>query len=260
MTPEMITVSTLNEVLRIRHGFFTRQGGVSEGLYASLNCGFGSQDNPEHVTANRNLAMSTLDVPPQCLATVYQQHTTKVSIIGDDWAPGQEPQVADAMVTNRPGIALGILTADCAPVLLADRKANVVAAVHAGWRGALGGILDNAVQAMVSLGAKTNRIVASVGPCIAQRSYEVGPEFPIPFLEQDGDNHFFFTAAQREGHYFFDLPGYVARRLAKASVSEVARTPCDTFREESRFFSYRRSVLKGEGDYGRNLSAIVLER
>jgi YfiH family protein len=256
----MITVSTLNEVLRIRHGFFTRQGGVSEGLYASLNCGFGSQDNPEHVTANRNLAMSTLDVPPQCLATVYQQHTTKVSIIGDDWAPGQEPQVADAMVTNRPGIALGILTADCAPVLLADRKANVVAAVHAGWRGALGGILDNAVQAMVSLGAKTNRIVASVGPCIAQRSYEVGPEFPIPFLEQDGDNHFFFTAAQREGHYFFDLPGYVARRLAKASVSEVARTPCDTFREESRFFSYRRSVLKGEGDYGRNLSAIVLER
>lgn len=260
MTPEMITVSTLNEVLRIRHGFFTRQGGSSEGLYASLNCGFGSRDNPDHVTANRNLAMATLEVPPQSLATVYQQHTTKVCVIGDDWAPGQEPVVADAMVTNRPGIALGILTADCAPVLMADRKANVIAAVHAGWRGALGGILDNAVQAMVALGAKTNRIVAAVGPCIAQRSYEVGPEFPIPFLEQDGDNHFFFTAAPREGHYFFDLPGYVARRLAKVSVSEVARTPCDTFREESRFFSYRRSVLKGEDDYGRNLSAIVLER
>lgn len=260
MTPEMITVSTLNEVLRIRHGFFTRQGGVSEGLFASLNCGFGSSDNPDHVAANRKLAMETLEVPPHCLATVHQQHTTTVAVIGAEWEPGQPPVVADAMVTNRPGIALGILTADCAPVLLADRKANVIAAVHAGWRGALNGILDNAVQAMVALGAKTNRIAAAVGPCIAQRSYEVGPEFPVPFLEQDGDNHFFFAASPNEGRYFFDLPGYVARMLSKSSVSEVARTPCDTFREESRFFSYRRSVLKGEGDYGRNLSAIVLER
>ena len=260
MTPEMITVSTLNEVLRIRHGFFTRQGGTSEGLYASLNCGFGSKDNPEHVTANRALAMSTLEVPTQCLATVYQQHTSQVAVIGDDWVPGQEPVVADAMVTNRSGIALGILTADCAPVLLADRKANVIAAVHAGWRGALGGVLDNAVEAMVALGAKTSRIAAAVGPCIAQRSYEVGPEFPAAFLEQDADNHFFFTASAREGHYFFDLPGYVARRLSKAQVLDVARTPCDTYREESRFFSYRRSVLKAEGDYGRNLSVIVLER
>lgn len=260
MTPEMITVSTLNEVLSIRHGFFTRQGGVSEGVFASLNCGLGSSDDPGRVAANRKTAVETLDVPVHCLATVHQQHTATVAVIGADWAPGQPPVVADAMVTDRSGIALGILTADCAPVLLADRKANVIAAVHAGWRGALGGILGNTVQAMVALGAKTSRIAAAVGPCIAQRSYEVGPEFPAPFLGQDPDNHFFFIASSREGRYFFDLPGYVARTLAKASVSEVARTPCDTFREESRFFSYRRAMLKGESDYGRNLSAIVLER
>jgi len=260
MTPEMITVSALNEVLRIRHGFFTRQGGVSEGIYASLNCGAGSQDKPENVAENKARALAALEVDPGNLAMVYQQHTTDVVVIGDDWTPGQPLPVADALVTTRPGIALGVLTADCAPVLLADRKASVIAAVHAGWRGALNGVLDNAVAAMIKAGAKANRISAAVGPCIAQRSYEVGPEFPGPFLEQEAENHFFFTSSGREGHYFFDLPGYVARQLAKLSVGEVARTPCDTYREAGRFFSYRRATQKGEGDYGRNLSLIVLER
>ena len=256
--PSMITVAALNRLPGVRHAFFTREGGTSKGLFSSLNCSFSSGDDSANVQANRDLAVAQLDLPPDRLASVSQCHSNKVVVVeGDRPSP---PIEADAMVTLRRGIALGVLSADCAPVLLADRKANVIAAVHAGWRGALGGVLDNAVEAMVALGAKTSRIAAAVGPCIAQRSYEVGPEFPAAFLEQDGDNHFFFTASAREGHYFFDLPGYVARRLSKAQVLDVARTPCDTYREESRFFSYRRSVLKNEGDYGRNLSVIVLER
>jgi YfiH family protein len=256
----MITLSTLNEVLRIRHGFFTREGGVSEGIYASLNCGLGSADDPERVTANRNRALSQLDIDPQFLVTVKQEHSSRVVTLDETWTPGTPRESADAMVTNRNGIALGILTADCAPVMLTDSRANVIAAAHAGWRGALSGILDNTVAAMVKLGAKPSRIVAAVGPCIAHRSYEVGPEFPAAFLADDPDNHFFFAPANREGHFYFDLPGYIARRLAKLSVIDVACTPCDTFREENRFFSYRRSVLKGEKDYGRSLSVIVLER
>jgi len=256
----MITVSALNEILRIRHGFFTREGGVSEGIYASLNCGLGSRDSAENVIANRARALATLDLPPTALATVYQQHTADVVVVDEHW-DAAKPPVADAMVTNRTGVALGILTADCAPVLLADPRANVIGAAHAGWRGALGGVLDNTVAEMVKLGAKANRIVAAVGPCIAQRSYEVGPEFPAPFLAEDADNHFFFAlSAAHSGRWFFDLPGYVARRLGKIGIDDVARTPCDTCREEDRFFSYRRATLRGEPDYGRELSVIVLER
>jgi hypothetical protein len=260
MLPERITVSTLNEVLSIRHGFFTREGGVSEGVYASLNCGYGSGDKPEAVATNRARALAQLDLPPNGMATVHQQHTSDVVVIGDEWTDEAPRPIADAMVSKRPGIALGILTADCAPVLLVDPKAGVIGAAHVGWRGALTGVLDNTVASMVGLGAQPSRIVAAVGPCIAQRSYEVGPEFPLPFLSEDIDNHFFFSSATRHGRHYFDLPGYVARRLAKLSVSDVARTPCDTCREENRFFSYRRSILKGEPDYGRTLSAIVLER
>ncbi|MDR3438481.1 peptidoglycan editing factor PgeF [Telmatospirillum sp.] len=256
----MITLSTLNEVLRIRHGFFTREGGTSEGIYTSLNCGLGSNDDPARVTANRTRALALLDLEPRALATVQQQHTTDVVVVDDKWTPDAPIQVADAMVTSRAGVALGILTADCAPVLLADPRANVIGAAHAGWRGALAGVLDNTIAAMIKLGAKPSRIAAAVGPCIAHRSYEVGPEFPAPFLAEDPDNHFFFAPAVREGHFYFDLPGFIARRLAKLSVIDVARTPCDTYREESRFFSYRRSVLKGEKDFGRALSVIVLER
>ncbi len=255
----MITVSALNGVQRIRHGFFTREGGVSEGIYQSLNCGFGSGDDPERVAANRAMAMEQLDLPPKALVTVQQRHTADVVVVGEDWNAA-EPPVADAMVTNRPGVALGILTADCAPVLMVDPRSSVIGAIHAGWRGALGGVLENTLAAMVKLGAKPSRVIAAVGPCIAQRSYEVGPEFPAPFLVEDPANHFFFVPSAREGRFQFDLPGYIARRLAKHSINEVARTPCDTYREEARFFSYRRSLQAGQADYGRALSAIVLER
>jgi YfiH family protein len=164
------------------------------------------------------------------------------------------------MVTDRPGLALGILTADCAPVLLADGRAGVVAAAHAGWRGAVAGVLDNTVEAMVKLGAKTSAIVAAVGPCIGQRSYEVGPEFPAPFLAEDAANADFFAPSRRQDHFLFDLPGYVSRRLARLGVHEVTRVPADTCRDESRFFSYRRATLRGEPDYGRQLSVITIER
>lgn len=255
----MITVSALNALSSVRHGFFTRNGGISEGIYASRNCGFGSGDDPAKVRTNRARSMMELELPQESLATVRQEHTSTVVVVSAPFAEGEAP-VADAMVTTTPRLALGVLTADCAPVLLADGAAGVVAAAHAGWKGALGGVLDNTVQKMVELGAKPERIVAGVGPCIVQRSYEVGPEFPAPFLAEADDNDRFFAPAPKAGHFMFDLPGYVARRLARLGVGEVMPTPCDTFREDSRFFSYRRSVLKGEADYGRMLSAIALER
>lgn len=255
----MITVSALNALSNVRHGFFTRNGGVSEGLFASRNCGFGSGDDPARVRLNRARSMAELDLPPEALVTVHQAHTANVVVV-DTPFPHEEAPEADALVTTRPRVALGILTADCAPVLLADSGARVVAAAHAGWKGALAGVLDNTVAKMVELGARPERIVAGIGPCIVQRSYEVGPEFPEKFLAEDEDNGRFFAPAARDGHHMFDLPGYVARKLVRLGVREVMPTPCDTVREDGRFFSYRRSVLNGEKDYGRMLSAIALER
>jgi YfiH family protein len=255
----MITLSALNELTRVRHAFFTREGGVSRGPYASLNCGPGSEDDPAAVAENRARCMAMLDLPPEALVTVHQSHTPEVMVVEQPWPADRRP-VADAMVTARPGLALGILTADCAPVLLADGQAGVIAAAHAGWKGALGGVLRNTVAAMLKLGARKDCIVAAIGPCIGQRSYEVGPEFPKPFLAEDEGNADYFAPAQRPGHYLFDLPGYAARRLAQLGVVEVTRVPADTCRDESRFFSYRRGTLRGEPDYGRQLSAIVLER
>lgn len=255
----MITVSALNEVLRVRHAFFTREGGVSEGAFASLNCGFATGDDPAAVAANRARAMALLEQPAEALATVQQRHTAAVVTVEAPWPAGAAP-VADAMASRTPGVVLGILTADCAPVLLADRDAGVVAAAHAGWRGALDGVIENTLAAMEALGAHRRSLVAGVGPCIAQRSYEVGPEFPAPFMALDPANADFFAPAQRQGHFLFDLPAYVARRLALAGVSQVIRTPCDTLREGSRFFSHRRATLRGEAVTGRQLSAIVLER
>lgn len=254
----MITLSALNEVNRIRHGFFTREGGVSGGIYASLNCGPGSADDPRAVAENRARAMAQLELPTEALVTVHQVHSPDVAVVEGPW-PGESPR-ADAMVTTQPGVALGILTADCAPVLLADGRAGIVAAAHAGWKGAVGGVLDNTIAKMVQLGARKPDIVAAVGPCIGQRSYEVGPEFPAPFLAEDAANADFFAPGRRDGHHLFDLPGYVSRRLARLGVTEVTRVPADTCRDESRFFSYRRATLRGEKDYGRQLSVIVLER
>jgi YfiH family protein len=255
----MITVSALNEIIRVRHAFFTRDGGVSQGLYAGLNCGYGSGDDAALVTANRARAMAMLEQPAEALVTVQQQHTPDAVTVEAPWPTAGAP-VADAMVTKVPGVVLGILTADCAPVLLADSHAGVVAAAHAGWKGALGGVVENTLAAMEAIGASRSAVVAAVGPCIAQRSYEVGPDFPAPFLALDPANALFFAPAQRAGHHMFDLPAYVARRLAAAGVGQVIRMPSDTLREESRFFSYRRATLRGEKVYGRQLSAIVLEQ
>ncbi len=254
----MLTIGTLNELPGIRHAFFTRQGGVSEGLYSSLNCGLGSGDTAENVTSNRRRALEKIEIEAERLVTVYQVHSPDVALVEGPWQNGEAPR-ADAMVTQRPCVALGILTADCAPVLMAEPKAKVVGAAHAGWRGALDGVLEATVAAMEELGAARERIVAGIGPAISQKSYEVGPEFPAPFLAQGPENRDFFCPAPREGHFLFDLKGYAARRLARLGLKAVQCLPCDTCAEEQRFFSYRRSCHRGEPDYGRGLSAIYLE-
>lgn len=255
----MITLSALNEVNRIRHGFFTREGGVSQGIYASLNCGPGSNDDPAAVAENRARAMAMLELEAGALVTVHQQHTAEAVVVDAPWAEGARP-VADSMVTTTPGLALGILTADCAPVLFADRRGGVVAAAHAGWKGAIGGILDSTLEQMVALGAKKKNIVAAIGPCIGHRSYEVRDDFAAPFLAETDENKDFFAPGRRAGHLLFDLPGYVSRKLSRLGVVDVTRVPADTCRDETRFFSYRRTTLRGEADYGRQLSVILLDR
>jgi YfiH family protein len=253
----MITVSALNDINTIRHAFFTREGGVSRGIFSSLNCGFGSGDDLECVRENRRLALTTLELTPDVLVTVRQEHTATVVAVDRAFPDGKAP-AADAMVTKKTGLALGVLTADCAPILMCDGKAGVIAAAHAGWRGALSGVLETTIKAMVDLGAKPNRITAAIGPCIGYSSYEVGPDFPALFLPSGAD--FFAPSPVKPGHFLFDLAGFVARKLALAGLTEVSYTPCDTVRDESRFFSYRRSVLRGEGGYGRQLSVIALEK
>ncbi|MSO76287.1 MAG: peptidoglycan editing factor PgeF [Alphaproteobacteria bacterium] len=253
----MITVDNLGRLASVRHGFFGRAGGLSTGIYASLNCGFGSGDDPALVALNRRRAMAMLDLPGDALATAYQVHGREVARVNQPWEPGAGPRV-DAMVTTEPGIALGILTADCAPVLFADPAAGVIAAAHAGWRGAVGGVLEAALGAMVDLGARPDRVVAAVGPCIGPGSYEVGPEFPAPFVAERPDNDRFFAPGRRAGRFQFDLPGYVRHRLAALGLGAVEHVALDTCAEADRFFSYRRACLDGQGDYGRLLSAIVL--
>lgn len=254
----MLTISPLNDLPSIRHAFFTRQGGVSEGIYSSLNCGLGSDDKREHVMENRARAMARLDLAPDRLATVYQVHSAEAATVTEPFSETERPE-ADGLVTDRPGIALGISTADCVPVLLADGEAGVIGAAHAGWRGALDGILQATVAAMEALGARPESTVAGIGPAISQRSYEVGPEFPAPFLAQDETNAELFCPARRAGYFYFDLKIYVARRLANLGLATVEALPCDTCSEETRFFSYRRACQRGESDYGRLLSVVTLE-
>jgi hypothetical protein len=253
----MIRADNLERAAAVRHGFFTREGGVSTGVYASLNCGLGSGDDPDRVAENRARAVAALGLDGAPLCTAYQVHGAHVRVVSEPWPPERRPKV-DAMVTSRSGIALGILTADCAPVLMADAEARVIGAAHAGWRGALAGVLEAAVEAMVGLGARRERIAAAVGPAIAQPSYQVGPEFPGPFLAADGAAERFFSAAG-DGRYFFDLAGYAAQRLQAAGLGPCEHLAHDTVAEDDLFFSYRRSVLRGEDDYGRTLSAIALE-
>jgi hypothetical protein len=259
--PPLLTDPLLTEVRGIRHAFFTRQGGVSEGIYASLNVGYGSDDERVAVTENRRRAMAAFGLPAESLNTVYQVHGTDVAVAERNWDPLAPPK-ADAMVTDRPGIVIGILTADCVPVLFVGETAaggRVVGAAHAGWRGAVSGILDSTVSAMEELGCRRAAVRAAVGPCIGQDSYEVGPEFPAPFLEEDRGNERFFRPGRREGHPMFDIAGYVESRLRRAGIAAIGRIEADTCADAGRFFSYRRKTLTGEPDYGRELSAIAIE-
>lgn len=253
----MITLAALR-VPGLRHGFFTRAGGVSDGLFASLNCGFGSGDDPSKVAENRRRAAAGLGIPGERLVTCYQIHSAGVVAVEAPWRREAAPR-ADGMVTAARGIALGVLAADCAPVLLADPEARVIGACHAGWRGAVGGVIEATVAEMVRLGARLDRLRAAIGPCIGKASYEVGPEFPAPFLAADAAHADLFRRSPRPGHFLFDLAGFAMRRLKRIGVAECAQTGGDTLAEEARFFSYRRASLRGERDYGRLVSAIVLE-
>ena len=254
----MLTLKSalLDEIPGVRHAFFTRQGGVSEGVYDSLNVGVGSKDDPEAVQENRARAAAALGVELPHLLTCYQIHSN-VAVTAD--RPFAQRPEADGVVTARPGLACGALAADCAPILLADGPARVVAAAHAGWKGALGGIVAATVEAMVAKGAKRERIVAAIGPCIGQASYEVGEDFMDRFALEAPGSERFFAPGRTPGKRQFDLPGFVLQRLAEAGVARAEWIGRDTCAEENLFFSNRRGFLRGEPDYGRLLSAIVLQ-
>jgi YfiH family protein len=252
----MFCASSLESCDGIRHGFFTRQGGVSKGVYGSLNCGLGSRDDAENVRLNRSLVAETLGVPPERLLTLYQIHSATAVIVDKPW--NGTVSEADALVTRTPGLAIGALTADCAPVLFCDPEARVIAAAHAGWRGALLGIVEATVASMERLGAKPERVVAVIGPTISQRAYEVGTDYVERFLADEPASSPFFMTDDSSGEPHFDLAGYVAERLARAGVGTVSDLGLCTYCDETRLFSYRRSQHHGEEDYGRQISAIVL--
>lgn len=254
----MITTSIL-QLPGIKHAFFTRDGGVSDGVYATLNCGPGSHDDLDLVKENRAIALRELGAPPDKLCTTSQVHGDSVVFTTRPWHSGQAPN-ADGMVTDREGVVLGILSADCAPVLLADPAARVIGAAHAGWRGLAAGIIDEVLRAMIELGASLQTIRAAVGPCIAQPSYEVGGDMRTTFLDHDPEDERFFAQGVDSESFQFDLPGCTQARLHTCGVQSVECAGVDTYDEESLFFSYRRNTHRGESDYGRQLSAIFLER
>ena len=258
VTPDrvMFCASILENCDGIRHGFFTRQGGVSRGIYSSLNCGLGSGDDAENVRQNRGLVAETLGVLPDRLLTLYQIHSAMALIVDKPWSG--DAAEADALVTRTPGLAIGALTADCAPILLCDHDARVIAAAHAGWRGALAGIAEATVATMEELGAKRERVVAVIGPSISQWAYEVGADYVERFLAEEPASEAFFMTDESSGEPHFDLSGYVGERLTRAGVGSVSDLGLCTYCDETRLFSYRRSQHHGEGDYGRQISAIVL--
>lgn len=249
-----VTVAALS-LPGVRHGFFTRRGGMSQGLYESNNVAYGAKDETAHVTRNRAACAARLGLAN--LVTLQQRHTADVVTVDTVWEWTDAP-VADAMVTRRTGIALGILTADCGPVLFADPDAGVVGAAHAGWRGAFDGVLAHTVAAMTALGANPARITAALGPCIAQASYEVGAEFVERFTARDPSYATLFAASPKPGHAHFDLTAFIVRALRACGVGTVTVEGSDTCAAEDQFFSYRRATLRGEPDYGRQLSAIGL--
>jgi YfiH family protein len=248
LCPKLSTISSIS------HGFFTREDGVSESLFRTLNCGYGSGDRADLVGQNREFVCRTLGA--SVLLTPHQTHSAKAIIVDKPW-PEREPPEGDAIITNLTGIAIGILTADCVPILLCDEKAGVIGAIHAGWKGAVGGVIEAGIAAMKTFGAKN--IAATIGPAIEQYSYEVGAEFRDSFLSKSADNARYFELSSRDGHYMFDLKAYVEKRLEKAGITRINTLANDTCLEENLFFSYRRATLRNETSYGRQVSAIVLK-
>ena len=253
----MLQASSLAALGGIRHGFFTRDGGVSTGVYATLNGGVGSNDTPDNVGENRARMAAVLDVAPERLLTAYQIHSPNVVVAERPWTHETRPR-ADAIVTRTPALAIGISTADCGPLLFADAQAHVVGAAHAGWRGALTGVIEATLAAMEKLGANRGRIAVALGPTIRQPNYEVGPEFVATFKQDDTGNARFFAASPRAGHALFDLPGYIAARLARVDVTRFEDLGFCNYAEPARFFSYRRATHLVEADYGRHVNAIAL--
>jgi purine-nucleoside/S-methyl-5'-thioadenosine phosphorylase / adenosine deaminase len=258
----MLASPLLSAVPGLRHAFFSREGGVSQGIYTSLNAGIGSHDDPAAVVENRRRMAEQIGVLPQHFLTLHQTHSPDVIIATNPsqqgWHDGARPK-ADAIVTRTEGLAIGASAADCGPILLVDAGARVIGAAHAGWKGALTGVLESTIAAMETLGAERGRIVAAIGPLIRQPSYEVGGEFVERFIEADAENGMFFLPSTRAGHSMFDLAGYIRRRLETAGILMIDDIGVDTYADEN-FFSYRRSVHRKEPDYGRHVHAIVLER
>jgi polyphenol oxidase len=242
---------------QIRHAFFTRHGGVSTGLYASLNGGLGSDDAADSVQENRARMAAALGVAPGHLVTAYQIHSARVVVADAPWTREHAPR-ADAVVTRQSGLAVGVTTADCGPVLLADAEGGVVGAAHAGWRGAFEGLIEETVAAMVRLGARRQRLTAAIGPLIRQPNYEVGPEFVARFVVDDPANQRFFEPSTRQGYARFDLPGFIAERLRRAQVAGIQDLAQCTYADTAEFFSFRRATHRGERDYGRHINAIAL--
>lgn len=259
MPVPILTSPALAALDGVRHAFFTRAGGVSDGVYASLNSGIGSDDHPDNVTENRSRMAAALGVAPAHLLTAYQIHSPEVVMAEQPWTHAQRPR-ADAIVTRVPGLAIGVSTADCGPVLIADANAGVIGAAHAGWRGAVSGVLEAAIAAMERLGADRSRMVATLGPTISQANYEVGPDLVAQFVADDPQNERFFAPGERAGHAWFDLPGYIAARLRQASIEAVEILGRCTYAEPDQFYSYRRCTHRREPDYGRHINAIVLTK
>jgi hypothetical protein len=253
----MLQAKSLAALPGMRHAFFTRDGGVSQGIYASLNGGVGSADTREHVAENRARMAGALGVAPEALLSAYQIHSPDVVVAERPWPHEARPH-ADAIVTRVPGLAIGVSTADCGPVLFADAQARVIGAAHAGWRGALAGVTDATIVAMEGLGAARQRIVAALGPMIHQASYEVGADLVERFDAADPANRRFFRPSARAGHALFDLPGYIASRLTDAGIAGIEDLDRCTYAEPERFFSFRRTTHRGEPDYGRHVNAIAL--
>jgi polyphenol oxidase len=253
----MLCSPLLSAIPGLRHAFFTRDGGVSDGIYGGLNGGLGSRDDPANVHENRRRMAELIGVLPAQFLSVHQVHSPDAVVATGPWQGPTRPK-ADAIVTRTEGLAIGITAADCGPILLVDPNARVIGAAHAGWKGALTGILESTIEAMEKLGAERNSMVAAIGPLIRQPSYEVGGEFVERFIESDADNAMFFLPAAREKHAMFDLAGFIRMRLENAGVLMIDDLGVDTYSDE-RFYSYRRSVHRQEPDYGRHVHAIILE-